>query len=677
MAIFNSKEIDGLRKENQELKNQIHAYSEQEEAANNLEDILKRLQGELGELNSSKDELADEIQMLRNDKKIKESELNELSNKIPELNGLKKELQHTLIDYNNKIEALKKEYESLSFPSDDEIPGNDAGDSETFKLLKKENETLKKEIKRLNTELERLVSQREELEAGLKSDDQGKLKAEEKILEDLRKRELKILRGIDSKKEEVKELIKKVETLQERDKTERETLKNLYKVIEERKREKEYFAGEEVRLLNNVAKLKEKEGVLSSNIGGQEQEIQTKDEILNMLTRNIAHKQEKEVELDKDLKELDSELRERSNSLHTLSNEYNRISEEKNNKQRELFGITNELETKSSRLTKLNEEFVVLENRLTVLVKEIDNSEALKKELSKKVSDQAEVYEKLKEQSDLLRQTIPLLEKKKVEIENENTALEERFGKVFQNYSRDVNELSRKRIFYEKVVMDKEKEINEKDQNLFEKIAALEESERVLGMRQAEINSLQDSLKGLEAEKEILKQDIASLEDKTTDVLRRNDGLRMETEYLMSKKQSIEDNMKEILNDMNERFEKSRSKKHEVDEELAEYEDRLHITRERISESRKELSELQSSIGQLKLEHEEQRGFITKLVAKKTKLLEDISRSQALLQKYEQIKEKVKIEKAAASGKEGGIFESRHFQEETEKDRSRENSSEE
>ena len=215
---------------------------------------------------------------------------------------------------------------------------------------------------------------------------------------------------------------------------------------------------------------------------------------------------------------------------------------------------------KSSSLTKLDEEFVVLENRLTVLVKEIDNSEALKKELSKKVSDQAEVYEKLKEQSDFLRQTIPLLEKKKVEIENENTALEERFGKVFQNYSRDVNELSRKRIFYEKVVMDKEKEINEKDQNLFEKIAALEESERVLGMRQAEINSLQDSLKGLEAEKEILKQDIASLEDKTTDILRRNDGLRMETEYLMSKKQSIEDNMKEILNDMNERFEKSRQK---------------------------------------------------------------------------------------------------------------------
>ena len=31
MAIFNSKETDGFRKENQELKNHIHDYSEQEE----------------------------------------------------------------------------------------------------------------------------------------------------------------------------------------------------------------------------------------------------------------------------------------------------------------------------------------------------------------------------------------------------------------------------------------------------------------------------------------------------------------------------------------------------------------------------------------------------------------------------------------------------------------------
>jgi hypothetical protein len=120
----------------------------------------------------------------------------------------------------------------------------------------------------------------------------------------------------------------------------------------------------------------------------------------------------------------------------------------------------------------------------------------------------------------------------------------------------------------------------------------------------------------------------------------------------MSKKQSIEDSMKEILDDMNERFENARSKKHEIDEEIAQSEDKLHITRERISDSRKELSGLQTSVGNLKLEHEEQRGFVTRLTTKKTKLLEEISKSQALLHKYEQIKEKVKIEEALSKNEE-------------------------
>ncbi len=332
MAIFNSKINEALRKENQELKNQLHVYSEQEDKANDLEDILKRLQGEIAALYSAKEELSDEIQILKNDKKIRESELDELSNKIPELNGLKKVLQHTLIDYNNRVEALKKEFEALSGSSAEENT-SDNEDTESYNRLKKENETQRKEIRRLNTKLENILNRREVPGEEIKNDDEGKLKAEEKILEDLRKRELKILRGIESKKEEVKELIKKVETLQERDKTERQNLKDLYKEIEEKKREKEYYSGEEVRLLNNVARLKEKEGDLSNNIANQEEEIKAKDEILNMLIKNIAHKQEKEVELDKDLKELDSELRERSNSIHTVSNDYSRISDEKNNKQ--------------------------------------------------------------------------------------------------------------------------------------------------------------------------------------------------------------------------------------------------------------------------------------------------------------------------------------------------------
>ena len=82
MAIFNSKQIEKLKKENEELKNKIHLFSEQEEIYNNLEDSLRRIQNEIDLLNEHKHDLRDEIMILENDRKIKESELNELSNKI-------------------------------------------------------------------------------------------------------------------------------------------------------------------------------------------------------------------------------------------------------------------------------------------------------------------------------------------------------------------------------------------------------------------------------------------------------------------------------------------------------------------------------------------------------------------------------------------------------------------
>lgn len=677
MAFFNSKEFENLKKENEELKKQLNIFIEQKDISADTEEIRKRLRIEIADLNEQKNDTLTEIQILNNDRKIMESELKELANKIPELTGLKNELQQNLIDYTSQIEILKKEIENgRQNTSDTSI--NTVESSTKLKILQRENDEQRNEILLLNNKVENLLSQVEKLEDELKLDKEGKINDEEKILAELREREVRFLRGIENKKAEATALIKKVRVLKEKDTVERNNLKDIYKRIEVMKRERDYYSKEEVRILNNLARLKEKEDTLSNNVSHKELEMKAQDEILNMLTKNITNKQGKEAELDNDLRELDSELKKRTDEISKALDDNNKISEENNSGQKKLNDVNNELATKSRRLPELTGELVFLEQKLSELEKEIEKSESIKKELNQKVSEQAEIYEKLKEQSDLMRQTLPLLEKKKADIEKENTALEERFGKLFQKYSYDVNELSRKRILYEKLVMDKEKEINEKDQILFEKIAALEESERVLGLRQAEINSLQGILKVLDEQKETLRKDLNSLEEKTTEVLRRNDGLRMETEYLMSKKQSIEDNMKEIINDMSDRFEKTRSKKHEIDEELAEYEDRLHLTRERISESVKELSDLQTSIGQIKLEHEEQRGYITKLVAKKTKLLEEISRGQVLLQKYDQIKEKVKIEKAAASGKkEGGIFPAEEYLNELKNGRQRDQSIEE
>lgn len=59
-----------------------------------------------------------------------------------------------------------------------------------------------------------------------------------------------------------------------------------------------------------------------------------------------------------------------------------------------------------------------------------------------------------------------------------------------------------------------------------------------------------------------------------------------------------------------------------------------------------ELVELQTAISMIKVEHEEHRGNVVKLVSMKKKLQEEISKSQKILQRYQKIREKLKIEQS-------------------------------
>ena len=45
MKLFNSKELEELRKENEELKTQIQRVYEKEESAQNLDKVLKEIKG--------------------------------------------------------------------------------------------------------------------------------------------------------------------------------------------------------------------------------------------------------------------------------------------------------------------------------------------------------------------------------------------------------------------------------------------------------------------------------------------------------------------------------------------------------------------------------------------------------------------------------------------------------
>ena len=111
---------------------------------------------------------------------------------------------------------------------------------------------------------------------------------------------------------------------------------------------------------------------------------------------------------------------------------------------------------------------------------------------------------------------------------------------------------------------------------------------------------------------------------------------------------------------LKKRFLKGSEKRVILEKEIKEYEHRLTDLNYKIKESMNELVELQESLGRIKIEHEEHRSDISKLVSMKKKMQEEVNKNQLLLEKYTKIKEKLKAEQEAIK-KRRGLTNDREF----------------
>jgi chromosome segregation ATPase len=98
---------------------------------------------------------------------------------------------------------------------------------------------------------------------------------------------------------------------------------------------------------------------------------------------------------------------------------------------------------------------------------------------------------------------------------------------------------------------------------------------------------------------------------------------------------------------MNESYESAKGRNSKFENELSYYENQIQEYRTRIADSLNELDNLKASIGSLKIEQEEYRGNISRLSSLKKKLHEEITKHQTILQRYQKIREKFKIEQTA------------------------------
>lgn len=393
-----------------------------------------------------------------------------------------------------------------------------------------------------------------------------------------------------------------------------------------------------------LSELREAEKAARGRVDQLVFDSKSKNDHLTDVERNILTKEE-------ELSELENLLAHKLKEINDNNLKVQKSFEQIELKQNELVAIDESITIKTKRLTNLSSDVSEVELKQQALLQEVNRLESLRTDLHRSVILEQETIDKVKAESQQLRELVPLLEKRREEIEQSNSELEGRFAVMFQKFNAEMNELNEKRESVESSLKKSEVDLLSKEKLLFEKVRALEESERLLSLRQAEIESFEDLLSVIDEKREQFKNDLLKLDAQAIERKNYNNDLKVESEMILKKKVIIEQSLEEMLSGINSKYIETREKRFRIEKDIKGYEDRLFELNLKINESMNELVEIQSSISTIKIEHENHRGQVIKLSTMKKRLNEEVSKNRKLLQRYQKIREKLKIETSLGESK--------------------------
>jgi chromosome segregation ATPase len=636
--MFKSKKIQSLLVENEELKTKFQAIHSQENNIKNLNEVLKRLRLEVARLNEERRNLKESIDKFCIDEENKKLEIEELNQRIGHLREMKDDLQNVILSYTNQIDNI----ESTIKVNHERLAAQSADENEIHEV-----ENISAELINKKEEIEKYISDAHDITNKLIEEEAKLVDRKELISKEVNQLEQKLLKL----RESYSDIEARVNKGNERIRVLKLEEDRLKKALEKKQAEISAvemnllkLKEEEKALFDKIGGLKEDESLLSGRIVKLQSEENSKINDVREIDSVLSEKNELKNSLDQEHLILMNDLNEKRRILTQSQSEYNKLFEDTKVRKKELFDTEQTLSIKAQKLSNINIELMGYDKKYISLKNEITELEIFRNDLLRSIQKDKDAAEKFADQNRKLTELVPLLEKRKQEIEHGNADLEGRFTIMFQKFNHELNQINRKRSILEQIVLKKEKDVDEKDQLLFEKIAALEESERVLNMRQVELESLEKQIAGLSEHKEIFRTDLIKMEQEALERKNYQADIRLETDLLLKKKNAIEKNLQELLMFMNESFERTKGRNSKFENELGYYEDQIQVYRTKIADSLKELNDIKASVGSLKIEQEEYRSNISRLSTLKKKLHEELTKHQTILQRYQKMREKLQIE---------------------------------
>ena len=653
--ILNSKRIKELETENEELKTLIQSFTAKETQLKRFDELIKKARIEYGDITQRKDQTDQTLEVLENEKTKINNDIQKISYEIKQLRELKLAEQNQLltlntalhdsgkISHDDKVNQLSDTKLNLYKEIEASEKRKDKIKNETIELDKKYRETYQKlqEIKGVEKNLQAEIEKRkEELSILIESHNAILQEQQENLnsrISGLNDEEKKISEEIRLR---IKELSQEEENLLSQISDQKNKLEEIEKKIEKKNA---YLKDKEEDIQRAVSA--EENGIRNS-IDQLSQEEMAKKEIILELDNSVSIKKSQ-------LESLTNDYKTKTSLLNEVSDKYKQLLEEIEIKTKQLSELNESIEIATAELTDLDYGLNILGDEFKVLSKEYQDTKSIKNEIDdyliEKTSEKKELEVYLKE----LKETTTVLAQLKNDIEQGSGMSAKRFTSVLKYYSTYISEMYKQKIHLEKILNEKEKDVEEQDRLLYEKQSALYEIDKVLFIEQDTAELFQELIKKIQKQWEQIKNAISSSEDKGfSEIIQKEKG-STKNSSTHEKLSEFENTLKEMLQKSESYFNKYDEKRPVLENEKKEYGHRLNELNKNIKDSVNELSSLHGSINKIKEEHEEHRQDINKLVSMKKKLEEEISKYKVTIDKYEKIKEKIKQEQDILRDKRG------------------------
>jgi len=375
----------------------------------------------------------------------------------------------------------------------------------------------------------------------------------------------------------------------------------------------------------SITRLKEIETELDERIAQLKIEESRRNSVIKALDEKITLSEDIKSNLELSLSAIVGQLAEKEKLFAEYSNQKDSLSEELRTKQKEYDGFELRFNFAKENIQKMEDEVHSLYEKRTSLSDEIHKYEVIKNEIQEKIliyrNEEENYSESLKQKQNAIEE----IEKHKFEVEEAHLIVENNFSQVLLKFTEELSTAKNRLGSLRQEVLDKEKELNSKEKILLEKTTQIAEYGGMTKVLQKERAATEQFMRNLKEEFSELNDKVIQLKDEANKQKINLQQLRSETSSFEIKKESLEKEIKQLLNQTSENFSGLNENKQKLSLEVAQGSRELDELKELISKMRNELRDLKAETANVETQKEEFTAKISELIAMEKNLKYKIS----------------------------------------------------